>query len=369
MSKIFELYGHRLDCWNDEAEQNLSRAWCPFMNAECDGGGNRFQSAVDLRINSDLRERIPNKDSIQAGVCSLQLRQGEQPWIVCPRRLLSLKNGIVSDKQSYVRKQLSNLSTLTSDKKYLAWTEVKIKTETTNNTDESKSFDYTFDYILSGVQKEKLEDVAKLVGLPVSAVKRLATKNGYTLASRNSEIWIDNFPTDPLIIVEIMTSSTSGGNKKNRTQMAMAFEDAILKGVHHKAPGINYRQVWARMVSQLIVKSQVGIAWGGKTIWLVQDVLADYISKSTGLILTQYLSAHLDEVNILAFGYGDKVNAADGLIIELETGNLFAGPITKSGNAFANDGFIDIVKIGAPPPKAQIWKSLLSKTPVGEWKI
>jgi len=45
----------------------------------------------------------------------------------------------------------------------------------------------------------------------------------------------------------------------------MAFEDAVL-GKPHQGPGINYRQVWARMVSQLVVKSEVGLAWGGKTI-------------------------------------------------------------------------------------------------------
>jgi len=122
------------------------------------------------------------------------------------------------------------------------------------------------------------------------------------------------------------------------------------------------------MVSQLIVKSQVGMAWGGKTIWLVQDVLVDYISKSTGLIVSQYLSDHLDEVNILAFGYGNKIESTDSSIIKLESGNLFAGPITKTGNTSESDGFIDIVKIGAPPPKAQIWKSLLSKAPIGTWK-
>ena len=368
MSKIYELYGYRLNQWNEQAEHNLSKAWCPFMNAECDGGGNRFQSAIDLKKNPALSMRIPDKETVQVGVCSLQTHEGEQPWIVCPRRLLSLKGGKFSDYQSYVRNQLSNFSELEKSKKYFAWSEVKIKTESTNSDDESKWFDYTFDYVLSGVQRKRLDDVAEIVGLPVSVVKRTATKNGYALASRDSEIWIDDFPSDPLIIIEVMTSSTSGGNKKNRSQIAMACEDAILKGKDHTGPGINYRQVWARMVSQLIVKSQVGMAWGGKTIWLVQDVLADYISKSTGLILSQYLSEHLDEVNILSFGYGAKINTDDNVIIDLDKADLFSGPITNSGNSFSREGFIDIVKIGAPPPKEQIWKSLLNKAPVGVWK-
>ena len=99
MSKIFELYGYRLDCWNAAAEQNLSRVWCPFMNAECDGGGNRFQSTIDLRSNPELRAKIPGKETIQVGICSLLTNVGEQPWIICPRRLLSLKGGSLSDKQ------------------------------------------------------------------------------------------------------------------------------------------------------------------------------------------------------------------------------------------------------------------------------
>jgi hypothetical protein len=165
-----------------------------------------------------------------------------------------------------------------------------------------------------------------------------------------------------------MTSSTSGGDKKKRTQIAMACEDAILNGMDHNAPGINYRQVWARMVSQLIVKSQAALAWCGRTIWLAQDVLADYISKSTALVLPEYAAERLNEVNILAVSYGEKIKNKTGEPIALSETQLFSGAI--SGNATGNTvkGFIDIIKIGAPPPKTQIWKSLLHKKPLGNWK-
>jgi hypothetical protein len=368
MSKIYELYGYRLEYWNAMAEANMRRAWCPFMNAECDGGGNRYQSAIDLRENPMLRERIPGKDTIQCGVCSLQNHVGEQPWIVCPRRLLSLKHGTLSPHQTYIREQLSTFAGLDKNEIYTAWAEVKIKTEAATKEDEAKSFDYTFDYVLAGTKRMRISDISTLLNLPIGVIQKTAEKNGYTLASRNSEIWIENFPTDPLIIIEVMTSSTSGGDKKKRTQVAMACEDAILHGGKHNAPGINYRQVWARMVSQLIVKSQVGMAWGGKTVWLVQDVLADYISKSTALILQQYLSDHLDEVNILSFGYGDSSIGGTDALIELRDSKLFSGPITRGTSPNSHDGFVDIVKIGAPPPKLQIWKSLLNKVPVGIWR-
>jgi hypothetical protein len=207
-----------------------------------------------------------------------------------------------------------------------------------------------------------------MLGISADTARKAAEKGGYTLALRNGETWIDNFPTDPITIIEIMTSSTSGGNKTKRTQIAMACEDAILHGEKHNAPGINYRQVWARMVSQLIAKSQIGMAWGGKTVWLVQDVLAEYISKTTALALPQYLSNHLNEVNILSFGYGDSINHEHEKPIELGDSKLFSGPIAQGGSSESGDGFVDIVKIGAPPPKTQLWKSLLSKAPIGYWK-
>ena len=82
-----------------------------------------------------------------------------------------------------------------------------------------------------------------------------------------------------------MTSNTSdGGNKTERSCIPQTFEDCML-GNKHKAPCINFRQVWARIASQLIVKSQAAIAWGRKTIWVLQDILANYISSSTALDL------------------------------------------------------------------------------------
>ena len=167
-----------------------------------------------------------------------------------------------------------------------------------------------------------------------------------------------------------MTSSTSGGNKKKRTQIGMAFKDALLKGDDHEGPGINYRQVWARMVSQLIVKSQVGLAWDGKTIWIVQDALADYISSSTGLDLQQFISSTPDEVNILSFGYGnDPKPEEDSGIVPLCESHLYAGPVSSTKGSGKSGGFMDIITIGVPPPKDHLWKSLFLKSPCGSLNV
>lgn len=282
--------------------------------------------------------------------------------------MLSAKHGNLSAYQTTVRSRLSGLADLVQGVDYLIWSEVKMKTEVATEEEEAKFFDYTFDYVISGSVRMLLEDAAAVLELTLHDTKKLLLKNGFTLASRDGGIWVDNFPVGPIIIIEVMTSSTTGGNKAKRTQIAMACEDAILHRMNHNGPGINYRQVWARMVSQLIVKSQAGIAWGAKTVWLVQDVLADYISQSTALLLSEYLSDHLDEVNILAFGYGDSISDTDARVIELSKSDLYSGPISRGNADNHPDGFVDIVKIGAAPPENQIWKSLVGKSPLGLWK-
>ena len=370
MSKIFELFGYRLDAWNDEAAANRAKAWCPFMGAECDGGGNRYLSALDLNLITSLRPYFPDKKLVQAGVCSLRLKDGEQPWIVCPRRLLSLKHNAGHDYQTQVKKHLVRYSGLGNAIKYRVWSEVKMKVATVTEDEQEKYFDYSFDYIIAGSQKIQLSKVAKMFELSERKVKNVAEQNGFTLAMRDDVLWIEDFPSQPVVIVEIMTSSTSGGDKKKRSQIAMAFEDAVINGDKHLAPGINYRQVWARMVSQLIVKSQVGLAWGGKTIWVLQDVLTDYISDSTALNLKRYLSEHPNEVNVLAFGYGDLDNAAKKkAIIEIEDSQFFAGPISEKNNGKEVGGFVDIVKIGAAPPVEHLWRSLFLKAPSGKIEV
>lgn len=370
MSKIFELYGYRLDSWSDEASKNCSKAWCPFMDAECDGGGNRYSSALNLSANPRLAAMFPGKKIVQSGVCSLTMKEGEQPWIVCPRRLLTLKqkNASTLDYQAKVKRTLRKYIT-NATTPLRVWSEVKMKVSMNSADSQEKIFDYTFDYVISGKQRISLSEASQVISKSEGQTRKIAEENGYTLAMRNSEVWIDDFPSDPICIVEIMTSSTSGGDKKKRTQISMACEDAIIDPHNHNGPGINYRQVWARMVSQLIVKSQVGIAWGGTTFWLIQDVLADYISNSTALNLSSFLATVPDEVNILSFGYGNTIKAADkDAIAELNEASFYAGPIDSRDVDMNNrGGFVDIVKIGAPPPKINLWRSLFLKQPCGSF--
>ncbi len=246
-----------------------------------------------------------------------------------------------------VAKTLIELSKFPKGSVIGAWAEVKVKYgEETKDGD--KYFDYTFDYILMPLGKVSESQAQSMSGLTKREIETTFKKSGFSY---------DKFPIGSPIIVEIMTSSTSGGNKKDRTTVANAFEDAIL-GKPHNAPGINYRQVWARMVSQLIVKSEVAMAWGGVTYWLLQDSLINYISQSTALNLENFKNVKVDEVNIVGLSYGKKFGDKKGLI-GLENIDLYSGPITSSKQS--SPSFSDMIRTPIKPPKSVLVSLLLKK--------
>lgn len=331
------------------------------MGRECDGGGNRYSSQIDLadlRYSEELKSYFEGRDTVPAGVCSIQPRTGERPWIVCPRRLLVLGREGMGRRahQDFAESLLLRHSGFPSGTRLGVWSEVKLR-HATGAGRARKSFDYTFDYVLMPTRSVELDVIVESTGVG----KNKLLGSGFSLTRRDGVDYVEDFPHGDPLVVEIMTSSTSGGNKSKRTTVAQAFEDAILGGVDaHVAPGINYRQVWARMVSQLIVKSEAGVAWGGKTIWVLQDVLADYISSSTALDLQQFLSRETSEVNILSFSYGDAYRAEIEGVTELGRGELFSGPVRPPG-ASSEQGFQDMIRAPVVPPKSALIRALASK--------
>ena len=212
-----------------------------------------------------------------------------------------------------------------------------------------------------------------MLGMDKSEIKDLILESGLTTCFCDGQTFCDDFPCAPLVIVEVMTSSTSGGNKKNRTQVAQLFEDTVLQlngeNVEPIGPGINYRQVWARMVSQLLVKSQIGMAWGGTTFWVLQDRLVDYISKTTALELSDFLAEHKSEVNIIAGGYGNNLypSSRRGDFALIEDIKLYSGPVTSSNSS--SKSFSDIIKLGCTPHISELWRKLLQKKPCAFFKL
>lgn len=365
-SQIFELFGYPVDSWSSQAAKNLKHCRCPFMAAECDGGGNRYSSGIVLSQNKKLQRHFPGKKIVQAGVCSLQLKPGQQPWIVCPRRLLNYRQcGLVAEP-CLIRDKLQSFAGLEKGNAYSVWSEVKMKCNL-SECGKDAFFDYTFDYVIAGSRRLTLDGVEQVMGLSEKDARKQLDDNGFTIAFRDGKWYCDDFPSYPFVIVEVMTSSTSGGNKAKRSQIGQLFEDTVYRlageQIETGGPGINYRQVWARMVSQMLVKSQIAMKWGGKTFWVLQDLLADYITKTTALNLNDFLSKHCDEVNVLSGGYGKNVDPQQrrGEFAEIDDIKLFAGPVA-AGKA-EEKSFSDIVKLGAVPEVSELWRHLAGKMP------
>ena len=335
------------------------------MGCDCDGGGNRYSTQIDLNKRPELAEIFPNRSKLMPGVCSIQLLKETTPWIVCPRRLLVLGRERVGERTHQKISESKTLSVLgyQSGTKLGVWNEVKIKYKETVN-DLLVSFDYTFDYVLMPIGSVSESEIISEFGGNWNTWQQVFQKGGYTIAKRGNEYFIEDCPLGFPSIIEIMTSSTSGGNKRKGTTIEMAFADAML-GKPHNAPGINYRQVWARMASQLIAKSEIALNWNGKTIWVVQDVLVDYISASTALNVRQFLAKNASEVNLLSFSYGDEFKNPKG-VIDLSDVELFAGQISSAPKDFQKPSFQDIIRSPICPPLSALKKALAKRSPINQ---
>lgn len=228
-------------------------------------------------------------------------------------------------------------------------------------------FDYTFDYVISGLERKSLSDIASLLEMTFSNVTDILMENGFTTCHKDGVTYCDDFPAAPFVIVEVMTSSTSGGNKRKRSQISQLFEDTVLElggaDISPTGPGINYRQVWARMVSQLLVKSQIGKAWGGATFWVLQDLLAEYISATTALTFSDFIAERAGEVHIISGGYGDEIDPVKrrNALATIRDIKFYSGKVA-SGIA-GEKTFSDIIKLGCTPPREELLRKLIRKQP------
>ena len=201
-----------------------------------------------------------------------------QTWAICPRRLLTLEGE--SQAQKKLRERILSVAGFVSGDRIQVWSEISLRDRDTN-------MNYRLDYVLVNDGK-------------------------------------------PPVIIEVMTASSSGGNKSERTDIQSVFCDGVLysQGLlneRRQSPSVNVRQVWGRMASQMIVKSQVANAWGGRTIWVIQDALLNYIRSNTGLRVDDLHSPdwQVGEVNIIAsnIGYPSDIK-------------LYSGPVqSKNGEA------------------------------------
>lgn len=283
MSVVYELFGEALT-ESGEQQGQFRRAQCPHMDGkQCDGGGNRDMArwpATDQPLAPFFDRSVGQKDGyIPCGVCSVFSARN---WAICSRRLLTFDAQEPSPKQRYLLERVLHLAGFRSGDVVHVWSEITVSFRAGD-----QKLNYRLDYVL---KTEK---------------------------------------THP-VIVEIMTASTSGGNKRERKDIQSAFCDAVLYAEGNLqqrggAPGVNIRQVWARMASQMIVKSQIANAWGGLTIWVVQDALMDYIRSNTGL--------RLDDLHSPEWKTGE-VNVVVASIDDPNAVRLYSGPVTsRNGEA------------------------------------
>lgn len=314
MSRIAEIYGKGTHGSHDLLLLAQNEV-CLISGKKCDGGGNRYAS--NIRISgSSLDGKIADKTEICSSVCSLEVGKHKENWIVCPRRLVTFGDHRPDDHQALIKNFIFDKAKL--EPPFAVWREVKMKVK-----HEGLLIDYTFDYVAS-----KIDGSGKPIGGP--------------------------------IIIEIMTSSTSGGNKSKRTTIPQSFED-LLNRKPHTGPGINYRQVWGRMISQFFVKSQLAREWGGMTFWVIQDSLTRYIEKSTAFTFEEHKSEEAREINLVSVSYGHDSSGNINIFpskIELAAGDLGIGD---------KDTFFSILTSAFIPKKSELTRLLINKSPVSTY--
>lgn len=255
-----------------------------------------------MPINGNLQSKRP-------GICTIRASGGD--WIVCPNRLFALDSVNPPDLRHFSELSTSVQYVLNSIRATPGeaglpigiWREIAI-----SGKQDNKVFDYRFDFILNPVSEVTSVEFADDWSIDHAPVSR-AFKRANTLFAPKRTL---GYP----IIVEVMTASTSGSDESKGTGMKQAFYsawDSVINGseIEQNAPGVNIRQVWGRMASQLIAKSEAGEHWGGRTVWIMQDKLLRYIHDTTGLSHSYDVSdvsspLPLKEANIVSFRFSNE---------------------------------------------------------------
>lgn len=305
MAKIAELFGQRCIVPHDSPPRAFLDRYCPFTKRTCDVTANRsdraelnlHQSSVSEadRLNLEAQYGVA---PIPLGICSIMTtRQNEEsgrPWIVCPKRLMELKANPPT-----LPEEVRRLIPIAAGTKVRCWWEFKFRSRASIDPDAAldeamatengegegalaaiqapanRFFEYTFDYIIIPV--EQTEDAAHptLIGPPY--------------------------------ILEVMTSSTRGGGLTEHMVDVLSLRDqATLRGRVKSPYTPNYRQVFERMLGQFFAKAEAAEAWGGRAIWLVQDVLIDYIEQSTDFRAADYPDTNTGNVYVSVFRMHDE---------------------------------------------------------------
>lgn len=358
MPQIYELNGYPVDDRSTSAEETRKSAMCPFTDSRCDGGGNRNQTAIDLDDDEELAEYFDDTlDRVIPGVCSIDY--GEARWIVCPRRLMGFKHDgedlppVNDGLQPHERRALVE-GGLPQDRELGVWPEVYLR-----YSDDDADINYHFDFVVAPLEMAvPLGDIFADVAAedPEEQEEIIeAARSGGEISGRISESTrVHAAPrlTCPYI-VEVMTASTSGSNRRLRTDIASAFTDALLDR-EHTSPGINKRQVWGRMATQLFAKSALAEAWDGRALWVVQDRLLEDIEQTTQLAIGSAETASDSTVNFTWMGYADRGDDRPTLVFRGHRRIKAGLDYLEGGSSCAG-----ILLPKKMPPKSELLKGML----------
>ena len=246
------------------------------------------------------------------------------------------------------------------------WAEVslKLKEEGINEEGDADT-NYHFDYVATPLKQSTLREEAAFYGLTqagdIQALVEMARVGG--LMERRAQNPLDiplMLPdlTSPFIL-EVMTASTSGSNTARGTDIRGAFRNAIL-GDAHEAPGINKRQVWGRMVTQLFAKTALASFWNGKSVWIVQDELLRNIELTTRLKTVTTTAHATNNINLVVMHYEPLASRQPH-----NTPRKVAFKAIHEGNAgvnfSGNHTYTDILLPGQLPEKVELLKAILRR--------
>jgi hypothetical protein len=235
-----EIYTYPPDAKTPNAEKARELCLCRFRGPDlaCEQTNNRGQVAlVKLERYPDLQRRY-KMETIPLGMCSVMDRGN--PWIVCPNRLF-----YTGQAAPRLEHSIYHSWGFKPGEQVALWREVRIQSKK-----RAKKFNYNFDYVFRkvlDVEKAQFEDIP--------------------------------------YVVEVMSCSTSGGGVSD--DFALALGSAHAKA-GARGPALNKRQVLGRMMSQMVAKAEVVHEWGGRTIWVVQDVFWDYVNETTGFNMDEF---------------------------------------------------------------------------------
>ncbi|MEO3807887.1 hypothetical protein ABGB17_02670 [Sphaerisporangium sp. B11E5] len=236
-----------------------------------------------------------------------------RPWIVCPKRMLDLR-----PEGTGVPPELRDLMPdIHPGQNVRIWWEVKFTHKDANSPG---NFEYTFDFLLAPVEQ-------------TGAKIRFA---------------------GPPYAIEVMTSSTRGGGlTEHLWDVLLGRPQRPLSGVVDSPYTPNYRQVFGRMLSQFFVKCETLAAWGGRTVWLIQDELLSYIEESTDFERSRFRGSS-GAGTLVVYDMADESSH-----YELRYLETVQGPTRPQRNTMDVSYMTDMVGAGYIPPISALEEMLL----------